>query len=319
MIVEPVCGNMGVIPPEPRLPGVVEGAYPTVRRGADLRRGDHRVPGGPGRRPGTFTGVVPDLTCLGKILGGGLPVGAFGGRLDIMSCLAPVGPVYQAGTLSGNPVTVAAGLATLKALEAPGVYRELEEKGRKLEEGLKGVLGRGVRGTVNRVGSMLTLFSRHRPGRRSGRCARLRPGTLRALLPRGCWRGASTCRRRPSRRCSCRCPRRRRHRRDGGSVRRLGRGRSRAALTGRSPHVRKSSPVSNETEGGDGASSKPSFPSGEGPAEEPPHVPGRQVHGGGLRVPHHGGSRAGPGVTTRTNTSAALRGWCWSWACWRLP
>ena len=102
--------------------------------------------------------MTPDLTCLGKILGGGLPVGAFGGRRDIMSCLAPVGPVYQAGTLSGNPITVTAGMATLEALEAPGVYQELEERGRMLEEGLKGVLSRGVNGTVNRVGSMLTLF-----------------------------------------------------------------------------------------------------------------------------------------------------------------
>ncbi len=157
VIVEPVCGNMGVIPPEP---GFLESLRElTLRYGVvlifdEVITGFRVAPGGAQER----YGVTPDLTCLGKILGGGLPVGAFGGRRDIMSCLAPVGPVYQAGTLSGNPVTVTAGLATLRALAAPGVYRELEEKGRKLEEGLKGVLGRGVQGTVNRVGSMLTLF-----------------------------------------------------------------------------------------------------------------------------------------------------------------
>ena len=157
VIVEPVCGNMGVIPPEP---GFLEALRELTRQYGvvlifdEVITGFRVAPGGAQER----YGVTPDLTCLGKILGGGLPVGAFGGRRDIMSCLAPVGPVYQAGTLSGNPVTVTAGLATLRALEAPGVYRELEEKGRKLEEGLKGVLGRGVQGTVNRVGSMLTLF-----------------------------------------------------------------------------------------------------------------------------------------------------------------
>ena len=157
VIVEPVCGNMGVIPPEP---GFLEALRELTRQYGvvlifdEVITGFRVAPGGAQER----YGVTPDLTCLGKILGGGLPVGAFGGRRDIMSCLAPVGPVYQAGTLSGNPVTVTAGLATLRALEAPGVYRELEEKGRKLEEGFKGVLGRGVQGTVNRVGSMLTLF-----------------------------------------------------------------------------------------------------------------------------------------------------------------
>ena len=157
VIVEPVCGNMGVIPPAA---GFLEGLRElTSRHGVvlvfdEVITGFRVAPGGAQER----YGVTPDLTCLGKILGGGLPVGAFGGRRDIMSCLAPVGPVYQAGTLSGNPVTVAAGLAALKALEAPDAYRELEEKGRQLEEGLKAVLDGGVSGTVNRVGSMLTLF-----------------------------------------------------------------------------------------------------------------------------------------------------------------
>ena len=157
VIVEPVCGNMGVIPPEP---GFLEALRELTRQYGIVLIFDEVITGFRVARGGAQEryGVTPDLTCLGKILGGGLPVGAFGGRRDIMSCLAPVGPVYQAGTLSGNPVTATAGLATLRALEAPGVYRELEEKGRKLEEGLKGVLGRGVQGTVNRVGSMLTLF-----------------------------------------------------------------------------------------------------------------------------------------------------------------
>ena len=157
VIVEPVCGNMGVIPPEP---GFLEALRELTRQYGVVLIFDEVITGFRVARGGAQEryGVTPDLTCLGKILGGGLPVGAFGGRRDIMSCLAPVGTVYQAGTLSGNPVTVTAGLATLRALEAPGVYRELEEKGRKLEEGLKGVLGRGVQGTVNRVGSMLTLF-----------------------------------------------------------------------------------------------------------------------------------------------------------------
>ena len=157
VIVEPVCGNMGVIPPEP---GFLEALRELTRQYGVVLIFDEVITGFRVARGGAQEryGVTPDLTCLGKILGGGLPVGAFGGRRDIMSCLAPVGPVYQAGTLSGNPVTVTAGLATLRALEAPGVYRELEEKGRKLEEGLKDVLAGGVQGTVNRVGSMLTLF-----------------------------------------------------------------------------------------------------------------------------------------------------------------
>ena len=157
VIVEPVCGNMGVIPPAP---GFLETLRELTRRYGIVLIFDEVITGFRVARGGAQErcGVTPDITCLGKILGGGLPVGAFGGRRDLMSCLAPAGPVYQAGTLSGNPVTVAAGLATLTALEAPGVYPELEEKGRRLEEGLKGVLGAGVQGTVNRVGSMLTLF-----------------------------------------------------------------------------------------------------------------------------------------------------------------
>jgi glutamate-1-semialdehyde 2,1-aminomutase len=103
--------------------------------------------------------VRPDLTCLGKILGGGLPLGAFGGRADILDMLAPDGPVYQAGTLSGNPLAVAAGLAMLKALGRPGLYEKLEELGARFQRGLESVLkSRRVPGIVSRQGSMLTLF-----------------------------------------------------------------------------------------------------------------------------------------------------------------
>ena len=104
-------------------------------------------------------GVKPDLTCLGKIIGGGLPVGAYGGRRDLMTQMAPSGPIYQAGTLSGNPVAVAAGLATLAALTEPGTYEDLEEKGAWLARELANAAARqGVDLTINRVGSMLTLF-----------------------------------------------------------------------------------------------------------------------------------------------------------------
>jgi glutamate-1-semialdehyde 2,1-aminomutase len=103
--------------------------------------------------------IRPDLTCLGKILGGGLPLAAFGGRRDVMDLLAPVGPVYQAGTLSGNPLAVAAGLTTLKLLTAHDTYQKLEAKGQQLEHGLRSVLKKHqIRATLNRIGSMMTLF-----------------------------------------------------------------------------------------------------------------------------------------------------------------
>jgi glutamate-1-semialdehyde 2,1-aminomutase len=103
--------------------------------------------------------IEPDLTCLGKILGGGLPLAAFGGRREIMDLLAPVGPVYQAGTLSGNPLAVSAGLATLKLLSRQGVYDRLEAKSKYLEDGISAVLHQyRLRAVINRVGSMMTLF-----------------------------------------------------------------------------------------------------------------------------------------------------------------
>ena len=158
VIVEPVCGNMGVIPPSTEfLPALREA---TARHGAllifdEVISGFRLSPGGAQE----LYGIFPDITCLGKILGGGLPLGAFGGRREIMDLLAPEGPVYQAGTLSGNPLAVAAGLATLRELSRSGVYADLEEKGKKLQEGLEAILDQHrLSGVVNRVGSMLTLF-----------------------------------------------------------------------------------------------------------------------------------------------------------------
>jgi glutamate-1-semialdehyde 2,1-aminomutase len=128
-------------------------------------------------------GVVPDLTILGKIVGGGLPLAAFGGRADAMDQLAPSGPVYQAGTLSGNPLATAAGLSVLRRLRDPSVYEELERRGARLEEGLAPF------GRVRRVGAMLTLFmSRHgvRNFDDAQRCDTERYGALfRHLLERG--------------------------------------------------------------------------------------------------------------------------------------
>jgi glutamate-1-semialdehyde 2,1-aminomutase len=108
--------------------------------------------------------IVPDLTCLGKILGGGLPVGAYGGRREIMEYVAPLGPVYQAGTLSGNPLAMTAGIETLTLLRAPGVYRQLEMRARHLGEGIEEEAKRaGVPVFATRVGSMLGLFFTPRP------------------------------------------------------------------------------------------------------------------------------------------------------------
>ena len=110
-------------------------------------------------------GMTPDLTCLGKIVGGGMPLAVYGGRADVMQKIAPLGPVYQAGTLSGNPLATSAGLATLERL-TPAVYSQLEERGAMLEQGLQNALaGHKVPGVVQRVGSMLTLFFHDGPVR----------------------------------------------------------------------------------------------------------------------------------------------------------
>ncbi len=158
VIVEPVVGNMGVIPPDENF--LSELRKCCEENGAllvfdEVMTGFRVAWGGAQQR----YGVVPDLTSLGKVVGGGLPLAAFGGRRDIMELVAPVGSVYHAGTLSGNPLAVAAGLRTLEVLERPGTYERLEELGQRLEKGLWEVLAdSGVRGCVNRVGSMWTIF-----------------------------------------------------------------------------------------------------------------------------------------------------------------
>jgi glutamate-1-semialdehyde 2,1-aminomutase len=158
VIVEPVAGNMGVVEPRPEfLPGLRHlcDQHGSLLIFDEVISGFRAAWGGAQAR----YGVTPDLTCLGKIIGGGLPIGAYGGRRDLMSQMAPVGPVYQAGTLSGNPVAVAAGLATLRALKAGDVYADLENKGAWLARELSGAAAQaGVPVTVNRVGSVLTVF-----------------------------------------------------------------------------------------------------------------------------------------------------------------
>jgi glutamate-1-semialdehyde 2,1-aminomutase len=155
VIVEPVAGNMGVVPPHE---GFLEGLREITESTGALLIFDEVITGlrlSPGGWQ-QLSGVTPDLTCLGKVIGGGLPVGAYGGPADLMDQLAPNGPVYQAGTLSGNPLAVAAGLATLDLLEKDGSYERLEELGRRLGDGLAQALAGN--GCVQRVGSMLTLF-----------------------------------------------------------------------------------------------------------------------------------------------------------------
>ena len=158
LIVEPVAGNMGVVPPEP---GFLEGLRRLADDAGALLLFDEVITGFRVAYGGAQAryGVTPDLTCLGKIIGGGLPVGAFGGRADVMSMVAPLGPAYQAGTLSGNPLAVAAGTACLEALAEPGAYETLEARGAEMEAGLRAAAeATGTALTVNRVGSMLTAF-----------------------------------------------------------------------------------------------------------------------------------------------------------------
>ncbi len=158
VIVEPVAGNMGVVPPAA---GFLAGLRELCTRHGALLIFDEVITGFRVAWGGAqaLYGVQPDLTCLGKIIGGGLPVGAYGGRRDLMAHVAPLGGVYQAGTLSGNPLTVAAGLATLRALGQGEGYGRLERLGALLEAGLRTAADKtGEPLTVNRVGSMLTAF-----------------------------------------------------------------------------------------------------------------------------------------------------------------
>lgn len=158
VIIEPVAGNMGCVPPRA---GYLEAVREITSRHGALLIFDEVITGFRVAYGGAqeLYGVRPDLTCLGKIIGGGLPVGAFGGRADVMDKLAPLGPVYQAGTLSGNPLAVTAGLAILKLLRESNPYAELERLGSKLEQGVRAAAAEaGIPATVNRVGSMMTAF-----------------------------------------------------------------------------------------------------------------------------------------------------------------
>ncbi len=158
VIVEPVAGNMGVIPPiESFLKRLREitAVLKIVLIFDEVITGFRLAYGG----AQSLYGIMPDLTCLGKIIGGGLPVGAYGGRTEIMAQVAPEGPVYQAGTLSGNPLAMAAGIATLKILKTPGLYEELEEKSSVFAKELAGLASKyGMGITFNRIGSMMTGF-----------------------------------------------------------------------------------------------------------------------------------------------------------------
>ncbi|MBF0125889.1 MAG: glutamate-1-semialdehyde 2,1-aminomutase [Magnetococcales bacterium] len=158
ILVEPVAGNMGCVPPGP---GFLAGLRRACDASGTLLIFDEVMTGFRVDKGGaqTLYGVRPDLTTLGKIIGGGLPVGAYGGSRALMERIAPSGPVYQAGTLSGNPLAVAAGMATLTLLEAPGVYETLARRTERLTDGLKEVLrGADIPCCVHRVGSMFGLF-----------------------------------------------------------------------------------------------------------------------------------------------------------------
>ena len=163
VIVEPVAGNMGCVPPEP---GYLQGLRDLSTRYGALLIFDEVMTGFRVAYGGAqqLYGITPDLTCLGKIIGGGLPAAAYGGRRDLMNLIAPAGPVYQAGTLSGNPLAMAAGIAQLELLQQPGVYEQLETSTARLADGM-GAAARaaGVPVTQTRVGSMFCLFFTDQP------------------------------------------------------------------------------------------------------------------------------------------------------------
>lgn len=162
VIVEPVAGNMGVVPPQP---GFLEGLRKVTSDYGSILIFDEVMTGfrvdlncAQGRY-----GVTPDLTCLGKVIGGGLPVGAYGGKRELMDQIAPAGPIYQAGTLSGNPLAMAAGYTTLKLL-TPAVYEQLEERGGRLQAGFeRNAKEFGIPLTINRIGSMVCPFFTNTP------------------------------------------------------------------------------------------------------------------------------------------------------------
>ncbi|MCF7989824.1 MAG: glutamate-1-semialdehyde 2,1-aminomutase [Thiohalocapsa sp.] len=158
IIVEPVAGNMNCIPP---VPGFLEGLREVCDQHGAVLIFDEVMTGFRVSRSGAqgLYGITPDLTALGKIIGGGMPVGAFGGRRDIMSHISPLGPVYQAGTLSGNPIAMTAGLKTLELLSAPGFHEALAEKTRRFTDGMRErAAAAGVPLSTNRAGAMFGLF-----------------------------------------------------------------------------------------------------------------------------------------------------------------
>jgi len=189
VIVEPVAGNMGCVPP---VPGFLEALRRLTAQHGALLIFDEVITGFRLHRGGAqaVCGIVPDLTCLGKVIGGGLPLAAYGGRREIMAMVAPEGPVYQAGTLSGNPLAVRAGLAVVQALRDEGIFRRLDETAAALTAGIGEALSAaGVPHCIQRSGSMFTVFFTEGPvrslddARRSdaGRFARF----FHALLQRG--------------------------------------------------------------------------------------------------------------------------------------
>jgi len=163
VIVEPVIGNMGCIPPQPGfLAGLraICGKYGALLIFDEVITGFRLALGGAQE----YYKVMPDITTLGKIIGGGLPVGAYGGRKEIMDKIAPSGPIYQAGTLSGNPLAMSAGIENLKILSEPGVYKQLDETAGLLCDGMKGIAEEaGIKAVFNRVGSLFTMFFTETP------------------------------------------------------------------------------------------------------------------------------------------------------------
>ncbi|MBC8275765.1 MAG: glutamate-1-semialdehyde 2,1-aminomutase [Chloroflexi bacterium] len=158
VIVEPVAANIGVVPPQP---GFLDNLRSLTSRSGALLIFDEVITGFRVAYEGAqaIYGITPDLTCLGKVIGGGLPVGAYGGKREIMKMMAPTGPVYQAGTLSGNPLAMTAGIETLKVLSQPGVYEQLESTTSRLEEGITRVAGSlNFKLNISRLASLLTVF-----------------------------------------------------------------------------------------------------------------------------------------------------------------
>ncbi|MDQ3386092.1 MAG: glutamate-1-semialdehyde 2,1-aminomutase [Actinomycetota bacterium] len=158
LILEPVGGNMGCVPP---VEGYLEGLRELTERYGIILIFDEVMTGFRLARGGAqeLYNITPDMTCLGKIIGGGLPVGAYGGKREIMQLIAPSGPIYQAGTLSGNPLAMSAGLATLKAVSEPGFHKGLDALGERWREGMNEAASAGDRAfSINQVGSMVSIF-----------------------------------------------------------------------------------------------------------------------------------------------------------------